>query len=82
MKPSKDGITVQCIGCKAKRLIAFKDAANLSDIPMCETCFMPMVAVAAMSSVAIRRIVEEVKDEKSSPVGNYNRVYSRHNRGA
>lgn len=31
-------------------------------------------------SVAIQRLVDEVKDPKPSPGGGYNRVYHRHNR--
>lgn len=41
------------------------------------------VPLAQIGSVALRRIVEEVRAEKlpSAPTG-YNRTYSRHNRGA
>jgi len=44
-KPS--GITVECVSCKAKRLLTFDEAKALEDLPMCEKCGMPMVAVEA-----------------------------------
>lgn len=43
-------ITAQCVGCKARREIDDAESERLTlshSIPMCEKCFMPMVAVAA-----------------------------------
>lgn len=39
------GITVQCVACKRKRLLSFEEAAALDDMPLCENCYMPMVAL-------------------------------------
>jgi hypothetical protein len=33
-----------------------------------------------LNSVAIQRIIDEVKVEKDAPLAGYNRTYSRHNR--
>lgn len=38
-------------------------------------------ALAKCDSVVLRRLAEEVRNGDESPTG-YNRVYSRHNRGA
>lgn len=45
--PREIEITVRCIGCKAKRVIGREESARLSAemrVPMCDGCFMPMVA--------------------------------------
>ena len=47
MKKDKDGITVQCVRCKMKRLIRLGEMQTLTDVPLCDDCYMPMVAVEA-----------------------------------
>lgn len=44
-KPS--GVTVECVSCKAKRLLDFEEVRALEDLPSCDKCGMPMVAVEA-----------------------------------
>ncbi len=39
-------VVVKCMGCGTKRNIGPGEIAE-SDHPMCERCFMPMVAVSA-----------------------------------
>jgi len=41
------GITIQCVSCKAKKLLTFEEARALHDQPCCDKCGMPMVAVEA-----------------------------------
>lgn len=43
----KDGITVECIGCKVRKLLTFQEAANLKETPSCDKCYLPMVAIEA-----------------------------------
>lgn len=43
----KDGITVQCITCKGKKLLTFDEARALDSPPFCDRCYMPMLAVQA-----------------------------------
>jgi hypothetical protein len=43
-------IIAQCVGCKTKREIDEAESDRLSSdhsVPMCDKCFMPMVAVSA-----------------------------------
>jgi hypothetical protein len=45
--PKGPTLTVRCVGCKAKRVLDQDECARLAErgsVPMCETCFMPMVA--------------------------------------
>lgn len=41
-----EGITVQCIGCKARKLVPLARAAE-PDSPVCENCLLPMLATEA-----------------------------------
>jgi hypothetical protein len=48
-------ITAQCVGCKAKREIDDAESERLTaemSVPICDKCFMPMVAVAAKAKRA------------------------------
>lgn len=47
MAETREGIVVQCIGCKRKQHLTFEEAGRLSDIPFCEFCLLPMVAIEA-----------------------------------
>lgn len=47
VKLKGEGVTVQCVGCKQKKLIPFARAAELNDPPVCEKCLLPMVAIEA-----------------------------------
>lgn len=47
MNAKQDGITVQCVSCKTRKLLPFAAAQALIDPPMCDRCGMPMVAVHA-----------------------------------
>lgn len=38
-------VTVRCIGCKSTKVVGREQR----DQPMCDKCFMPMVAVSAKS---------------------------------
>ena len=47
-------ITVRCVGCGATREVGDKESTRLSkdkDVPLCKTCYMPMVAVSARGKV-------------------------------
>jgi hypothetical protein len=39
-----------------------------------------VAAAPTLSSVALRRIIEEVRSNEDAPLNGYNRVYHRHNR--
>lgn len=39
-------VTAKCIGCGKKRKIAPGEIPK-DDVPMCDKCFLPMVAVSA-----------------------------------
>lgn len=41
-------ITVRCVACKATREVG----AEQSDIPLCDRCFSPMVAVSAVGKTS------------------------------
>ncbi len=48
----QQGVEVQCIVCKDTRLIDREEAARLTEaqtIPMCDKCYMPMVATRAFA---------------------------------
>lgn len=45
------GITVQCVACKGKKTLPFEEAASLTDVPFCERCMMPMVAIEAKAKI-------------------------------
>lgn len=47
MAKVKDGVTVQCVGCKRKEHLSFEAAAALRYAPTCEFCLLPMVAIEA-----------------------------------
>ena len=50
MNRKSTGITCECVGCGATRVVGLEEAKLHSDettVPMCETCYMPMVAVSA-----------------------------------
>ena len=40
----------------------------------------PVDAGVAENSVALKRLIDEVKSNQQKPTGNYNRTYHRHNR--
>jgi hypothetical protein len=40
-------VTVRCVACSATRVIRPNDVAP-GDVPMCNACFSPMVAVSAI----------------------------------
>ena len=42
-----DGTTVKCLKCGMKRLIRLGEMQTLSGVPLCDDCYMPMVAVEA-----------------------------------
>jgi hypothetical protein len=42
---TKDGITVECVSCKKRRLLTFRDAAALDDMPFCD-CGNVMVVLS------------------------------------
>jgi len=44
---AQSGITVECVACKGKKTLTFDEASHLTDLPFCERCYMPMVAVEA-----------------------------------
>jgi hypothetical protein len=44
---SDGGIVVECVACKGKKTITFDEASHLLEMPFCERCYMPMVAVEA-----------------------------------
>jgi hypothetical protein len=49
-------ITAQCIGCKTKREIDEIESERLSrdnSVPMCEKCYMPMIAVRTKGKVKL-----------------------------
>ena len=52
MRKKPDGITVQCVSCKAKEFLTFAEARQLDNQPTCAKCGMPMVPVRA--SVTLR----------------------------
>lgn len=43
----KEGITVKCIGCKAKEVISFEAAMAMEEGPYCKACLLPMLAQSA-----------------------------------
>lgn len=46
----EEGIAVECVGCHKKRTIPFKEwFDNYTDLnpPMCDVCYMPVIAVSA-----------------------------------
>jgi hypothetical protein len=53
--PKSEGIVVQCVSCHEKKTISFDEASNMTDMPMCERCFMPMVTVGAFVKPHQRR---------------------------
>lgn len=55
MKHPATGILVQCVACHEKKVIPFEEAASLTDAPMCEKCFMPMIVVSATINRTGRR---------------------------
>lgn len=43
-------VKVRCIGCKSTKIVDQAEAERLNatgSVPMCDGCFMPMVAVSA-----------------------------------
>lgn len=46
-REQQSGITVQCVACHRKQTLSFEEAAELPDMPVCEFCLMPMVAISA-----------------------------------
>lgn len=38
-------MTVKCMGCGHKKVLKGKDIPRGEDPPMCEKCYMPMMAV-------------------------------------
>jgi hypothetical protein len=51
-----EGITVQCVACKRRLLLSFEEASARTDMPTCERCYMPMVAVQASVNNIGRRL--------------------------
>lgn len=46
-KRGSSTITLQCVQCQGKKSISHEQARKLTEPPMCDTCFLPMVAVEA-----------------------------------
>ena len=54
MKVKSALLTVECIGCKARRTVDEAESKKLTaelSMPMCEKCYMPMVAVSVKGCV-------------------------------
>lgn len=45
-KPDTPVVTVQCVGCKKKKEVRPGDVPE-GEMPMCDDCFNPMLAVSA-----------------------------------
>jgi hypothetical protein len=48
MTKSTSGITMQCVGCKARKTISFTEAAKLTDPPFCDKCYLPKLCRACI----------------------------------
>jgi hypothetical protein len=47
-------VTVRCVSCQGTREVG-PGEVPAGDIPMCPTCFMPMVAVSAQATTGAAR---------------------------
>lgn len=57
-QPKPEGIVVRCVACHEKKTLSFEDASALTDMPFCERCHMPMVAISATVRPQARRTQE------------------------
>ena len=44
---AEEGIKVRCICCRRTKNLPFEEASALKEPPMCDNCYMPMMAVEA-----------------------------------
>jgi hypothetical protein len=52
-KPKQDvEVLMECVGCKARKTI---DPRGVTDQPMCDKCYMPMIVIRASVKHSVNR---------------------------